>query len=323
MNFASFDLNLLRVLDALLRDGSTTRAGQRIGQSQPAVSAALGRLRAALGDPLFVRQGQGLVATDFARALALPLREVLQRAEALLSPAGFDPAAVEASFRLAGSDAFTELIMPALMRRLGAEAPGIALRYADDITAETLERMRDGGPDLALLPMLDFPDWLDRRRAFGSAFCMVARQGHPRLAGLPPGTPPPLALYCDLRHVAFRVLQGGSVEDRFLARAGGSRRVVLAVPTFAAVHRAVAESDLVGALPWQIARKVAVPAGLRLHPLPFAMPPVELAMIWHRRHREAAPHRWLRGVLAEVLAPLDAERPPWSLQPPPAAAYQG
>ena len=85
MNISGFDLNLLRVLDALLQDGSTVRAGQRIGLSQPAVSAALGRLRAALNDPLFIRRGQGLEPTDYARSLVLPVREVLDGVESLLA----------------------------------------------------------------------------------------------------------------------------------------------------------------------------------------------------------------------------------------------
>ena len=69
MNFATFDLNLLRVLDALLREGSTVKAGERLGMSQSAVSGALGRLRHALNDQLFVRHGQGLRPTDYAVSL--------------------------------------------------------------------------------------------------------------------------------------------------------------------------------------------------------------------------------------------------------------
>ncbi len=79
MNLSAFDLNLLKVLDALLREGSTVRAGQRAGLSQPAVSAALSRLRHALNDPLFVREGRGLVPTDFARTLEAPLRDALDQ----------------------------------------------------------------------------------------------------------------------------------------------------------------------------------------------------------------------------------------------------
>lgn len=92
-NLSGFDLNLLRVLDALLREHSTTRAADRLGLSQPAVSAALRRLRLSLGDELFFRRGQRLEATQFARDLELPLRDLLDRAEAFLAgPGRFDPA---------------------------------------------------------------------------------------------------------------------------------------------------------------------------------------------------------------------------------------
>ena len=97
-NMASFDLNLLRVLDALLREKSTVKAGRRIGLSLPAVSAALGRPRHALRDELFFRRGQGLEPTDYARTLALPLRRILDDLEALLSgPEDFDPATSDAT----------------------------------------------------------------------------------------------------------------------------------------------------------------------------------------------------------------------------------
>jgi DNA-binding transcriptional LysR family regulator len=93
MNFATFDLNLVRVLDALLREGSTVKAGEKLGMSQSAVSGALSRLRHALDDQLFVRHGQGLRPTDYARGLAMPLRETLDRMEALFSGTSLIPVA--------------------------------------------------------------------------------------------------------------------------------------------------------------------------------------------------------------------------------------
>ena len=103
MNLLSFDLNLLRVLDALLETQSTTAAADRVGLSQPAVSAALKRLRYSLDDPLFVREGQRLVPTNFAQSLALPLRQTLDQLQSLLSGAeSFDPARANRTFRIAG-----------------------------------------------------------------------------------------------------------------------------------------------------------------------------------------------------------------------------
>jgi DNA-binding transcriptional LysR family regulator len=100
MNLTAFDLNLLRVLDALLREGSTVKAGRRIGLSQPAVSASLSRLRSALNDELFLRRGQGLEPTDYAKSLELPLREMLDGLELMFEkPRIFDPLTASASFR--------------------------------------------------------------------------------------------------------------------------------------------------------------------------------------------------------------------------------
>ncbi len=127
MNMAKFDLNLLRVLDALLHEGSTVRAGARIGLSQPAVSAALGRLRHALGDELFLRHGQGLEPTDYARSLEIPLRKALDGLEALLSgPDNFDPATATLTFKLSGSDFFAEMLMPVLADQVSRDRAGHA-----------------------------------------------------------------------------------------------------------------------------------------------------------------------------------------------------
>lgn len=100
MGLGGTDLNLIKVLDALLREGSTVRAGARLGLSQPAVSAALSRLRQTLGDPLFVRRGRGLEATDHARSLAPTVARLMQEIEGLLEArASFDPTTERRVFR--------------------------------------------------------------------------------------------------------------------------------------------------------------------------------------------------------------------------------
>jgi DNA-binding transcriptional LysR family regulator len=131
MNFAAFDLNLLRVFDALLQERSATRAGERVGLSQPAVSAALSRLRHALGDELFVRQGNEMVPTPRALALAEPLHDALARLEQMLTASPqFDPCAAMRDFRLLGADFFAMLLMPRLSQQVAAAAPGITWRWS-------------------------------------------------------------------------------------------------------------------------------------------------------------------------------------------------
>lgn len=307
-NLSGFDLNLLRVLDALLRDPSTTRAAQRVGLSQPAVSSALRRLRLSLGDELFFRCGQKLEATEFARSLELPLRDVLDRTERLLAgPEQFDPLTADTRIRISGSDFFAELLMPQLAERLRVLAPGMKVHLVDlvpDNNVDTLERYE---VDIALLPALPLPDWIDSHPVFQSEYMVIARRGHPRITrtGLGPGAVLPLDLYCDLSHVLFSP-EGNpqAMGDAALAQIGRSRNVVMTLPFFSGVYRAVAGSDLIALLPEQLARHVAPDAGLALYRPPIVVDPARIIMIWHRRFRSSPPHLWLREQIAEILAPL-------------------
>lgn len=307
-NLSGFDLNLLRVLDALLREGSVTRAAARLGLSQPATSAALGRLRHALGDPLFVRQGQGLVATDRARRLEIPLREILDRTRALIDGPGiFDPAQAEGAFRIGGSDFFAEMLMPALGAAVSREAPGIIVQLVDLVPGNHVATLEREGVDIVLIPETAFPEWTDHERLFRSSFRMIARSGHPRLrdAGVAPGAEVPMDLFCDLGHVVFSP-EGrlSAMGDAALAAVGRKRRVAMTVPVFSGVLRAVVESDLVGMLPRQLAEAVAPRLGLSVHPLPFPVPAATICMVWHRRVSRAPAHRWLRDLVASLLRPL-------------------
>lgn len=314
MNLSSFDLNLLRVLDALLHEQSTVRAGERIGLSQPAVSSALGRLRHALNDPLFVREGQRLVPTEYARSLEFPLRRILEDVEALLAgPESFDPAKAEQSFKISGSDFFAEMLMPSLANALSRLAPKIQVQLVDLVPDNYVGTLERHGIDLAFVPKIDFPTWTDYAPAFRSRFVMIARRGHPRLerAEVREGEIVPIDLFCDLGHVVFSP-EGKlkAMGDAALARVGRERRVVMTMPVFGGVVNAVAGSDLVALLPEQLARKVAPRLGLAIYTPPMPINPVLICMIWHKRNTNHPTHRWLRDLVLELLAPLndDGER---------------
>ncbi|EYD78296.1 transcriptional regulator, LysR family protein [Rubellimicrobium mesophilum DSM 19309] len=304
---ATFDLNLLRVLDALLREGSTTAAGRRVGLSQPAVSAALARLRDALGDPLFVRRGPRLEATDYARSLAVPLREHLDSLQRLLSgPEAFDPATASVSFRIAGSDFFGEMLMPELGRTLLAEAPEVRVHLLDLVPtnyADTLDRYL---ADLALIPRQDAPDWIEWEPLFHSSFCMIARRGHPRLAGVEPGTPVPLDLFCELDH-ALMSPEGRTraMMDDALERVGRARRVAMTLPFFGGICRSVATTDIVAMIPGQLARHMAPILRLEVYKAPLPLPAPLIGLVWHRRATTSPSHRWLREQVARILRPLN------------------
>jgi DNA-binding transcriptional LysR family regulator len=309
MNFSGFDLNLLKVLDALLREGSTVRAGQRAGLSQPAVSAALSRLRNALNDPLFVREGRGLVATEFALSLETPLREMLDSVDTMLAgPGNFDPGGSTLSFKISGSDFFSELLMPQLADHLNHVAPQMRVQLVDlvpDSYTDTLERY---GVDIALIPFFELPDWVDHRVIFHSKFVTIARRDHPALAaaGIRDGDPIPIELFCSLSHALFSP-EGKlrAMGDEALAKAGYSRNVAITMPFFSGIYRAVAQSDLIALMPHQLAAHVADRAGLTLHAPPIPVPVAKICMVWHKRMTNSPSHRWIRDQIARIMAPLD------------------
>jgi len=309
-NLSTFDLNLLRVLDALLIEHSTVRAGERLGLSQPAVSAALKRLRLSLGDELFFRSGQKLEATEFALSLKKPLQDVLSRIEALIRAQDvFDPATAEHRFRISGSDFFAEMLMPALAEYLTAHAPSLRVHLVDLVPDDRVDTMASQEVDFALLPETPLPEWAEGQPVFSSSFSVIARKAHPRTTerALAQGDVMPLDLFCELQHVLFST-EGNpkGIGDEALARIGRERNVVMTLPVFSGVYRAVASSDLIALLPSAFAHRVSKSANLNVFEPPILVDPVHLFLIWHRRFSNSPPHQWLRSRIAELLHPFSA-----------------
>src|SRR3712207_453236 len=183
VNFASLDLNLLRVFDAMMIELNTTRAGERVGLSQPAVSSALGRLRHVTGDDLFVRDGNRMVPTPHALALRDPIRSALRQIEdALSTVTGFDPATARQTFKISGSDYFSTLLMPRLAEAVTPQAPGVTLQMLDYPAGEVLDLLGEGRIDLAVDRAIETPEWVCGQTLFQSSIVCVAAKGHPILA---------------------------------------------------------------------------------------------------------------------------------------------
>lgn len=308
MNFAAFDLNLLRVFDALARERSVTRAGDMIGMSQPAVSSALGRLRDLLKDELFVRRGNEMLPTPRAEAIAEPVRDALAQIErAISADARFDPASAERIFTLFGADMFSMQLMPRFARRMAAAAPGIVLRLLDSASGDVERLLRDNVIDMALERPLSMPEWVSRELMFHSPFVVIAARGQReiRKAGIKPGAKLPLKLFCSLPH-ALRSIDGslsGAVDDA-LRKAGAARRVVLALPHFHAIALAVAEGSLIATVPVQFAKAVASDLGLSIYKPPVAVPVPEISLYWHKRNDANPAHRWMRGQIMAAIKPF-------------------
>jgi len=314
MNFATLDLNLLRVLDALLHEGSTVKAGERLGMSQSAVSGALARLRHALGDPLFVRHGQGLRATDYAASLATPLRVELDRLEELLrGGARFVPEEAELSFKIAGSDFFAEMLMPPLATRLRRKAPGIRVQLVDLVPYSYVETLERYEADLVLLPDTQLPDWVERSALFRSSFVAIAARDNPQIAaaGIEAGNMLPIDLFCDLGHVLFSPEgKTSAMGDAALARVGRQRRVVMTMPVFSGVCRSVSVSELIALVPRQLAEHLADQLALSIYLPPMPIDPPLIISAWHRRSSANPAHRYMREEIAQVLSQLNEGEEP-------------
>jgi len=306
MNLNAVDLNLLRVFDALMRERSVTRAGEQIGLSQPAVSAALNRLRHLLDDQLFVRRGNDMVPTPRAEDVAPRVRVALAEIErAFTGGRAFDPATAERNFTLMGADFFSILLMPELAKRLSKAAPGIVLRLLDSASGNVDRLLQEDSIDAALERPLRVPDWISSELLFRSPFVIISAKNNSAIAGIAAGAMLPLDTFCALPQ-AIRSIDGsvGGLVDVALAEAGRSRRVVLALPHFHGVARAVANSSLIAAVPAQYADLVAAELGLAVFQPPVEVAAPEVKMYWHSRHDNDLAHKWLRGEILSALKPL-------------------
>lgn len=294
---ASVDLNLLVILEVLLRVRSVTGAAVEVGISQPAMSAALSRLRELVGDPLLVRGPRGMVPTPRALELQAPLTEILlQIRKTLRPPPPFDPRTSNRTFSLCTADYGELLVLPALMGRLATHAPGINMVVTPSLGASPWDRLAEGSLDLNLGIETGAPAGIYRVPLVREYFVSLVRAGHPR--GDAPLT---LDEYVKLPHLLISP-RGGSTGtvDPILAAMGLKRRIALQVPHFLVAPQVVARTDLILTLPARVATAVAASLNLvHLQP-PIELPEFSLSLFWHERsHRDPA-HSFLRTQIVEI-----------------------
>jgi len=308
VNIKTLDLNLLRVFEAMMRHRNVSRSGDALGLTQPAVSAALGRLRDHLGDPLFVRVGNKMVPTARAEAIAAPVSTALTSLAAALGEAApFDPATATETFALRGADFFSMRLMPPLAGRLALEAPGVTLRFLDSARGDTFDLLEEGSIDLALEQPMEPPPWVSRTLLFPSPFVLVAARDHPAISarGIAAGATLPLDLFCDLPH-ALRSTDGTimGMTDAALANQGRARRVALVLPHFEAILHAVAQRRMISVVPVQLVAGRTEELDLALYEPPLAIPTPKMQLYWHSRNDKAPPQIWLRQRVLEEVARL-------------------
>ncbi len=298
-NLSRIDLNLLVVLAAIADEGGVSRAAEKLNLTQPAVSHALGRLRLAMGDPLFVRHGRKLVPTALTKRLMEPLRRSLQAIEALIDrDAGFEPARTEATFTVGMRDAFEVLLLPPLMQRFAREAPRVDLRSVQVRRRSVEAGLADGTLDVVFDMPLPLSERIHRQRVGSDRFVVVARKRHPRIR---PGFT--LATYLQQQHVMVTSRRRGpAAEDVELGQHSLHRHVRLRCRNYLAAFRVVATTDLVLTMPERYAALLGGHATLRVLKMPVKVPALDLYLYWHDRVHDDPANRWLRQQLLEAIS---------------------
>ena len=304
MDFRGVDLNLLVCLRVLLTERHVTRSAEKLGITQPAMSASLARLRALFHDQLLVRGPKGLMLTPRAKQVLEQLNQVMAGIEQLVVvPAGFVAETSQRTFNLVCSDFIELILLPSLMAALASEAPNLQIVFrapwAPTVSAAA-DRKASGEVDLGVGYMPDAPKELIKRTVFHDSLVCVARRGHPLVGD---GN---LSLdrYIELRHV--QVLPGGGPMyagpiDTALAAMGLVRKVALWEPTFLVSAHVVARTDLISTVPRRLAAHVAQALPIAIYDLPLPLPELEFAMFWHARSQDDPGHKWLRERVAALL----------------------
>lgn len=298
MDFHGIDLNLLVAFNALMNERNVTRAAIQTGVSQPAMSAALSRLRILLEDPLFQRSNAGLIPTPRARDLASPIAAVLQQIEqAMITRPVFQPETAQVTFKIGLQDYPTVVLLPTLMQALEQTWPGVSLNvFAFNDRNAAVDLLDAGAIDVAIgVPPTNRDARIVTRPLLRDEFVTIVSREH-QLAREPMN----LDTYLDLQHVL--VSPEGELHglvDQILAQQGKQRRLVLTVPNIFAVPAVIARTRMAATILKRAARHSQTSHQLTIFSPPLALPEIEFHLIWHRRSDNSSAQVWFRELIAK------------------------
>jgi len=299
-----YDLNLMPVFLALMEERNVTRAAERLGITQPALSNALNRLRDTLRDPLFIRERYGMRPTQLAEEMAPVIRTALaQFDELILGQQEFDPEKASRLFTVAPNSYVEFVLMPEVVARLRERADGIKLRlipFGSDLSETGAV---SGTTEMVLGRITDPPDNMVVQHLMDDGLACVVRADHPEI-----GDSISKEDYERLKHV--NVLPPGRLRAglfQALEQRGLRREVAVSVTHFLAVPEMIAATDYCTTLPRQICRRLARDTRLKILPAPADLGTFPVEIAWHVRYRHDPAHRWLRSLISEVAREIGGE----------------
>lgn len=295
MNIKKFDYNLLVIFEAVLKERSVSAAADAVGLTQPAVSAALARLRATIGDPLFVRTNRGMEPTLRAQALSGTIVKSLEDIrQSILQPARFDPTTSTKTFTLLLQDVGETVFLPPLLTYTERNAPRIKFSAPQFDSNEHGEALVSGTADLAIgyYPHLKTP--FHHTSLFETTFSCLVRVDHPtikkRLS---------VRQFVTAKHVIVS-RRGSIVLDRLLDRKKIAINDAVRVQHFTAVPTIISQTDMIAIMPSKLASNYARTGAFQVLSLPFEAPTIEICQYWHRRNEHDPGTQWLRNTLEQL-----------------------
>jgi DNA-binding transcriptional LysR family regulator len=299
------DIYLLRCLRALVEEAHVTKAAERMGSTQPAMSSVLRRLRDIFNDPLLVRTEKGMVPTDRARELAESMRtavDLIDRALAAEQP--FNPASAELAFEVAASESVSFMLMPQLISTVRRIAPGVQLRVRIPDLWRARQALEEGEIDLLLSFTRTAPEGLRSSALWSQKLTVIASGSHPVDGKLT------LEDFLRWPHACHKLGRGGSsieaAVEAALEKVKRQRSVGVWLPSAIAVPAVVSRTDFLATVPEGIARVFAPLLGLKMLPPPVPLDDVRIGMYWHERMQQNPSHKWLRQLVRSVAEELAA-----------------
>ncbi|WP_193197470.1 LysR family transcriptional regulator [Nostoc sp. MG11] len=298
IDLTSIDLNLLVTFEAIFEERSVTKAANRLYLGQPAMSAALRRLRVLFQDELFIRIGREMQPTAKATEIASAISTALQQIRQILeSSQTFDPATSQHTFAIGSSDYTSYVVMPKLLEICRQNAPGINFRligFDKDRIGELLEQREI---DVALGVFQEPPRQTMQVRLFSEHFVGISRHEHPLITQ----DAFTAETFAALPHVLFTLRRDEVGElDKVLAQDNLQRRIVLTTPHLLILPAIISSSDLVTAIPSRLAKPFACQGSLTIFELPVQTEPWMISMLWSKLADQDQANRWLRHILKSV-----------------------
>ena len=303
MNYPDIDLNGLAAFDAIRRTGSVTQAALELDLAQSTLSNRLRRLRAQLGDTLFIKTADGMLPTPFAEEIGGQISEALSLIDrGLRSRQRFDPQCEERRFTIIMTDLTEVLLLPLLLEHCKTEAPGLSFTTEALSDHDTEEALKAGAADVAIGFFPGISGGLIQRHVMQSEYACIAARNHPTMGDTISRRQFLAARYA----IADAKGTGHRVIEQTLQNEGVSQRIGARVSGFLPLPLIVAASDMIATVPRPLAEMMRETADIKILPHPLDLPKLQVQQFWHERFHQDPGNHWLRGVLGDLYKPIVA-----------------